>query len=47
MTEKEKLSQIESLLERWLFGRDSDIETLESIKQLMLDEGYLEFFKEY
>jgi len=45
MTLEETLSQIESFMERWLHGRENDDETLESIKQLMMDEGYLSWFK--
>jgi len=45
MTQEETLWQINSILERWLQGRSNDDETLESIKQLMMDEGYLVWFK--
>jgi len=45
MTPEETLLEIELLLERWLHGRDNDDETLESIKKLMMEEGYLEWFK--
>ena len=45
MTPEETLLEIELLLERWLHGRENDDETLEYIKQLMMEEGYLGWFK--
>jgi hypothetical protein len=45
MTDEEILSQIESLMERWLHGRDNNDETLENIKELLINNGYLNFWK--
>jgi hypothetical protein len=45
MTPEETLWQIENLMERWLQARDNDDETLEAIKKLIMDEGYLGWFK--
>ena len=45
MAPEKLLLEIENLMERWLHGRENDNETLEKIREKLMNEGYLDFFK--
>jgi hypothetical protein len=40
------IDPIENIMERWLHGRSNDDETLEAIKQELLNQGKLKFWKD-
>lgn len=45
MTDKEIITKIVNLLERWNLARDNDSETVETIDKLLKENNYLEWFK--